>query len=128
MQLVPSKTPTRSCFQVSSNDLSSSAFDLYPSYLCKFQGCVQRCQTNYDGYCESHFNLINLVKEQDRPLLDDYIYHLFEQLKPCLLTEGDKTGFYRDRDLGQPGITCKYCEGQKGGSARGGRSFPRDGE
>ncbi|KAL7518862.1 hypothetical protein ACHAWX_003666 [Stephanocyclus meneghinianus] len=114
--------------KVSSNDLSSSAFDLFPSYLCKFQGCVQRCQTNNDGYCESHFNLINLVKEQDRPLLDDYIYHLFEQLKPCLLTEGDKTGFYRDRDLGQPGITCKYCEGQKGGSARGGRSFPKEGE
>eukprot|EP00804_Cyclotella_cryptica_P000757 CCRYP_001031-RB/>CCRYP_001031-RB protein AED:0.03 eAED:0.03 QI:172/1/1/1/1/1/4/560/1058 len=118
--------------KISSNSSSSPAFEssaIAPdlSHLCKFQGCVQRGQTSNEGYCECHFNCIHLVKEHDRPLIDDYMYHLFNQLIPCILTEGDKIGFYRERDLGQPGITCKHCEGQRDGSStKGGRSFPKD--
>ena len=95
--------------------------------LCRFQGCVQPIQNSCDGYCELHINAIDLVKEQDQSFLSNYMSHLFAQMKTCILTEDDKFGAYRDRDLGQPGITCRHCEGQRIATVVKGRFFPKDG-
>ena len=93
--------------------------------LCRFQGCVQPI---FSGrYCPHHVNAVDLVKEQDQPLLSNYMRHLFAQMKTCTLTEDDNFGVYRSRRLGEPGISCRHCDGARVGSIIKGRFFPKDG-
>ena len=43
-----------------------------------------------------------------------------EQMAPCVLTEADRVGCYRNRAIGEPGLACRHCVGQAGS----GRYFP----
>lgn len=91
------------------------------SHLCKFQGCVQPSQISYDGYCEFHFNSVGIVKEKDRALTNDYIYHLYEQMEPIVLTEDDLLNLKnKGKEIGEVGLACKHCKGR--------RSFPNGGK
>ena len=96
--------------------------DMNPSaHLCKFQGCVQPSQISYDGYCECHVNAADLVREKDRDLTSDYMFYLYEQLEPIILTENDMLNYrHKDKSVGDAGLACKHCHGC--------RKFPKDSE
>ena len=91
------------------------------AHLCKFQGCVQPSQISYDGYCEFHYNSVSIVKEEDREMTNDYIYHLYEQMEPIVLTEEDLlSSKNKGKEIGEVGLACKHCKGR--------RSFPNGGK
>jgi hypothetical protein len=64
-----------------------------------------------------------LVKAEDKGLVSDGFLAVFCLLKSCTLTEADKKGWYRDREIGFPGLCCKFCSGRK----TSGRYFPKGG-
>ena len=62
----------------------------------------------------------DLVELGDKDLIPSYIFLAFAQLKRCSLTEPDKVGCYKDRELGFTGMCCKHC----GGAPGFGKYFP----
>lgn len=56
----------------------------------------------------------DLVDTEDLDLVPDYLFLAMSQLKPCELSEQDKVGCYKDRDIGFSGMACKHCGGQPG--------------
>jgi hypothetical protein len=92
-------------------EVDGNAFE---SRLCKFQGCVQPSQISHDGFCESHVIAAELVKEKDRSLPSPFIFFLYEQMKPIVLTEDDLlVPRNKDRMIGEAGLACKHCEGRR---------------
>lgn len=61
-----------------------------------------------------------LVQLQDRDLVPDPLYVSMSQMKHCHLTQSDRVGCYKGRDLDFIGMCCKHCGGQPGF----GRYFP----
>ena len=61
-----------------------------------------------------------LVFPEDKPLISDYLYLTLEQMAPCNLMEADRVGCYKTRQVGFPGLACRFCVGQAGC----GRYFP----
>lgn len=55
-----------------------------------------------------------LVSIEDRDLVPDVLLLAMAQLKPCRLTEADRVGCYKTRELGFVGMCCKHCGGQPG--------------
>ena len=45
-----------------------------------------------------------LVIPEDKSLITDYLYMTLEQMQPCNLTEADRVGCYKGRQIGFPGI------------------------
>jgi hypothetical protein len=62
----------------------------------------------------------HLVLMKDRGLVPDALFVSMLQMKPCQLTQADRVGCYKSRDLGFIGMCCKHCNGQPGF----GRYFP----
>ena len=62
----------------------------------------------------------DLVEVGDKDLIPPYIFLAFAQLKRCALTEPDRVGCYKDRELGFTGMCCKHC----GGAPGFGKYFP----
>ena len=56
----------------------------------------------------------DLVTAEDKDLVPDYLFIAMSQLQRCELTEADKVGCYKDRELGFTGMSCKHCGGQPG--------------
>eukprot|EP00562_Extubocellulus_spinifer_P013215 CAMPEP_0178549866 /NCGR_PEP_ID=MMETSP0697-20121206/5952_1 /TAXON_ID=265572 /ORGANISM="Extubocellulus spinifer, Strain CCMP396" /LENGTH=677 /DNA_ID=CAMNT_0020182625 /DNA_START=302 /DNA_END=2335 /DNA_ORIENTATION=+ len=56
----------------------------------------------------------DLVTDDDRHLVPDYLFIAMSQLERCQLTEADKVGCYKDRETGFTGMCCKHCGGQPG--------------
>ena len=79
---------------------------------------------NIDEFKEYNFEeLIEdsvLVQVQDRDLVPDSLFVAMSQMKTCHLTQADRVGCYKSRDLGFVGMCCKHCGGQPGF----GRYFP----
>lgn len=61
-----------------------------------------------------------LVQYKDRDLVPDSLFVAMLQMKVCYLTQADRVGCYKTRDLGFVGMCCKHCNGQPGF----GRYFP----
>lgn len=61
-----------------------------------------------------------LVQMKDRDLVPDALFVAMSQMKICHLTQADRVGCYKSRDLGFVGMCCKHCGGQPGF----GRYFP----
>jgi hypothetical protein len=61
-----------------------------------------------------------LVQMKDRDLVPDSLFVAMSQMKLCTLTQADRVGCYKARDLGFVGMCCKHCGGQPGF----GRYFP----
>jgi len=61
-----------------------------------------------------------LVLMKDRDLVPDALFVAMAQMKVCQLTEADRVGCYKAREIGFTGMSCKHCEGQPGF----GRYFP----
>ena len=61
-----------------------------------------------------------LVQYKDRDLVPDSLFVAMLQMKVCYLTQSDRVGCYKTRDLGFVGMCCKHCNGQPGF----GRYFP----
>ena len=55
-----------------------------------------------------------LVTPDDKDLVPDYLFLAMAQMRPCSLSESDRVGCYKDRDLGFKGMCCKHCGGQPG--------------
>jgi hypothetical protein len=61
-----------------------------------------------------------LVFPHDQNLISDFLYLTMEQMAPCVMTEADRVGCYKNRTVGEPGLSCRHCVGQAGC----GRYFP----
>lgn len=55
-----------------------------------------------------------LVSTEDMDLVPDYLFLAMAQMKPCVLSESDRVGCYKDRGVGFLGMSCKHCGGQPG--------------
>jgi hypothetical protein len=62
----------------------------------------------------------SMVSEEDSQLIPDYLFVAISQMTPCRMTEQDRVGCYKDRQVGFPGMCCRHC----GGVAGFGRYFP----
>mmetsp|Transcript_7296 Transcript_7296/g.13326 ORF Transcript_7296/g.13326 Transcript_7296/m.13326 type:complete len:391 (+) Transcript_7296:113-1285(+) len=62
----------------------------------------------------------DLVVLKDRDLVPDALFVAMAQMKPCKLTQADRVGCYKTREIGFVGMCCKHCGGQPGF----GRYFP----
>ena len=65
-------------------------------------------------------NNIELVCPEDKRLIAEHLYLVFNQYKICRLTKNDQRSPYKERSIGCPGIACRHCIGQAGK----GRYFP----
>jgi hypothetical protein len=70
--------------------------------------------------CESDEELKELVLEEDRPGLTDFIITVLEQALPYRATNEDVLRRNRRVQEGFPGIICKHCHGDEG---HGGKYF-----
>lgn len=69
------------------------------------------------------FESKNVVKEEDREMVTDYLFLLMDQMQTCQFTEEDRTGGrskIKNNCVGFPGMQCKHCHGKAGF----GRYFP----
>lgn len=55
-----------------------------------------------------------LVLVEDRDLVPDSLFVAMSQMKICYLTQADRVGCYKSRDIGFIGMSCKHCGGQPG--------------
>uniref|UniRef100_A0A7S1ULK3 Uncharacterized protein n=1 Tax=Grammatophora oceanica TaxID=210454 RepID=A0A7S1ULK3_9STRA len=69
---------------------------------------------------EALLNRSPLVLPVDRDLVPDALFVAMAQMKPCALTNVDRVGCYKSRELGYTGFACAHCGGQPGF----GRYFP----
>ena len=53
-----------------------------------------------------------IVTVDDRGLIPPAQFAALAQMKACRLTESDKTGWYKDRDVGFGGFCCRHCDGK----------------
>mmetsp|Transcript_30619 Transcript_30619/g.73434 ORF Transcript_30619/g.73434 Transcript_30619/m.73434 type:complete len:357 (+) Transcript_30619:87-1157(+) len=56
----------------------------------------------------------DLVLMKDRDLVPDALFVAMAQMKPCKLTQADRVGCYKSREIGFVGMCCKHCGGQPG--------------
>lgn len=66
---------------------------------------------------------VEVVRQQDRQLVTDYLFLLLDQMEMCSFTEDDRSGGrskVKNCEAGYPGMQCKHCEGKAGF----GRYFP----
>jgi hypothetical protein len=56
----------------------------------------------------------SLVFPKDRTLLPDSLYVAMAQMNVCHLTQADRVGCYKSREIGFVGMSCKHCGGQPG--------------
>ncbi|KAL3943163.1 MAG: hypothetical protein SGBAC_002765 [Bacillariaceae sp.] len=56
----------------------------------------------------------DLVLLKDRDLVPDALFVAMAQMKPCKLTQADRVGCYKSRELDFVGMCCKHCGGQPG--------------
>ena len=61
-----------------------------------------------------------IVLKKDRDLIPDSLFLAMSQMKRCELTQADRVGCYKTREIGFVGMCCKHCGGQPGF----GRFFP----
>lgn len=55
-----------------------------------------------------------LVLLEDRDLVPDALFVAMAQMKVCYLTQPDRVGCYKEREIGFVGMCCKHCGGQPG--------------
>jgi len=55
-----------------------------------------------------------LVLMKDRDLVPDALFVAMSQMKACKLTQADRVGCYKSREIGFVGMCCKHCGGQPG--------------
>lgn len=56
----------------------------------------------------------NLVLSKDRDLVPDALFVAMAQMRPCKLTQADRVGCYKTREIGFVGMSCMHCGGQPG--------------
>ncbi len=67
-----------------------------------------------DGSSELLLGDSKLVFMKDRDLVPDALFVAMAQMKPCKLTQADRVGCYKNREIGFIGMCCKHCGGQPG--------------
>lgn len=55
-----------------------------------------------------------LVLAKDRDLVPDSLFVAMAQMRPCRLTQADRVGCYKAREIGFVGMCCLHCGGQPG--------------
>ena len=64
---------------------------------------VSTSKTHFSEYSSS-----NIVTENEKGLIADYLFLAMQQMERCVLSEYDKIGCYRVRDLGFPGLAVRF--------------------
>ncbi len=71
-----------------------------------------------DILAQAAFNMTTaskeLVKEEDKESIAEFLYVVMEQLRPCRFTEADRNK-RRLKNVGCIGVECKHCAGQVDG-------------
>lgn len=71
-----------------------------------------------DILAQAAFNMTTaskeLVKEEDKESIAEFLYVVMQQLRPCRFTEADRNK-RRLKDVGCIGVECKHCAGQVDG-------------
>lgn len=63
---------------------------------------------------ESFLDDAELVSSDDLDLVPDAVVVAMAQMKTCQLTDADRVGCYKNREIGFTGMCCKHCGGQPG--------------
>lgn len=63
---------------------------------------------------EGLLNDSKLVLPNDRDLVPDALFVAMAQMRPCKLTQADRVGCYKTREIGFVGMSCLHCGGQPG--------------
>ncbi|KAL7453974.1 hypothetical protein ACHAWC_005605, partial [Mediolabrus comicus] len=108
----------------------------WTQYPCKALGCKDVSAPNCEGFCADHFRTLIIVEEpeaypvvrpEDKPLISEYFYLTYDQFRPCVLQDWERTSKQKDNHMGRgyPGIACKHCFGRENPTLRSmGRYFP----
>ena len=108
----------------------------WTQYPCKALGCKEISAPNCEGFCADHFRTVIIVEEpeaypvvrpEDKPLISEYFYLTYDQFRPCVLQDWERTSKQKDNHMGRghPGIACKHCFGRENPTLRSmGRYFP----
>jgi hypothetical protein len=103
---------------------------------CKVLGCKEVGAPNCEGFCVDHFRTVVVLEEpeaypivrpEDKQLISDYFYFTYEQFRPCVLQDWERTKKHKESKLvrGHPGIACRHCFGRENPTLRSmGRYFP----
>lgn len=67
-------------------------------------------EVNVEGF----LNDSKLVLSKDRDLVPDALFVAMAQMRPCKLSQADRVGCYKSRELGFVGMSCMHCSGQPG--------------
>ena len=109
---------------------------VWTQYPCKALGCKDISAPNCEGFCADHFRTVIIVEEpeaypvvrpEDKPLISEYFYLTYDQFRPCVLQDWERTSKQKDNHMGRghPGIACKHCFGRENPTLRSmGRYFP----
>jgi hypothetical protein len=105
-------------------------------FPCKTLGCREVSAPNCEGFCEEHFRSVIVMEEpedypivrpEDKQLITDYFYLTYEQFRPCVLQDWERTKKHKESKVvrGHPGIACRHCFGRENPTLRSmGRYFP----
>ena len=108
----------------------------WTKFPCKTLGCKEICAPDCEGFCEDHFRTVIVMEEpeaypivcpEDKELITDYFYLAYEQYRPCVLQDWERTRKHKDNKVqrGHPGIACRHCFGRENPTLRSmGRYFP----
>lgn len=74
----------------------------------------QQLSSDEDIPVEGFIDGCKLVLTKDRDLVPDALFVAMAQMQPCKLTQADRVGCYKSREIGFVGMCCKHCGGQPG--------------
>ena len=109
---------------------------LLPLFQCKTLGCRETSAPDFEGFCEDHYRSVivmeepesyPIVRSEDKQLISDYFYLTYEQFRPCVLQDWERTKKHKESKMvrGHPGIACRHCFGREDPTLRSmGRYFP----
>jgi len=81
---------------------------------CAISEDKQSLSSDEDIPVEGFLDSCKLVLTKDRDLVPDALFVAMAQMRPCKLTQADRVGCYKTRELGFVGMCCKHCGGQPG--------------
>jgi len=66
------------------------------------------------GQASAITTMTEVVREEDKANLTDFVVAVLEQAIPCRATEKDVTKKFRRIHVGYPGFVCRHCQGSAG--------------
>jgi hypothetical protein len=115
--VTPEPTSDDSASLQPSNDSPCSQVYGYPTkrpYVDKTPAVLGEQQSPADTPVEALLGDSKLVLAKDRDLVPDALFVAMAQMTPCKLSQADRVGCYKTREIGFVGMCCMHCGGQPG--------------